>query len=165
MVLMRFLIALLALAGLVDSVLALRIHQQDPLSAPPCAVSEKWDCGRVNHSRYAVFPPETLFEDAGSKQVHIPVAWFGIVGYALIAVFAVANQLWLTLFSGFIGFGFAAYLSYLEARVIEKWCIYCVWSQALITAIVLCTIVALLLDRRRSRESRPVLDAGRVVSR
>ena len=150
---MRYLIALLALAGLIDSVLALRIHQQDPLSAPPCAVTEKWDCGAVNHSRYAVFPTESLFEDPASKTIHIPVAWFGILGYAAIIGLALFNRLWLTLGAGFVGFGFAAYLSYLEARVITKWCIYCVWSQALITAIVLCTLVALLLDRRRSGRS------------
>jgi len=57
---MRYLIVLLALAGLVDSVLALRIHMQDPSQAPPCAVTEKWDCGAVNHSRFAVFPAESF---------------------------------------------------------------------------------------------------------
>lgn len=147
---MRFLIALLALAGLVDSLLALRIHQQDPLAAPPCSVTEKWDCGAVNHSRYAVFPPEALFPDPADKTVHIPVAWFGIAGYALIAIFALARQFWLTLGSSLIGLGFAGYLSYLEARVIGKWCIYCVWSQAIILAILLATVVALSLQRRRS---------------
>lgn len=158
---MRFLIALLALAGLVDSLLALRIHQQDPLSAPPCAVTEKWDCGRVNHSRYAVFPPEALFPDPADKSIHIPVAVFGIVGYALLAVSALAKRYWLTLAGTLVGFGFAAYLSYLEWRVIDKWCIYCVWSQAIIAAILLCTITALLLDRRMAaRSSVAVAGAG-----
>lgn len=148
---MRFVIALLALAGLFDSFLALRVHQQDPTAAPPCAVTERWDCGRVNHSRYAVFPPESLFEEPGSKAVHVPVAWFGIAGYALIAVCALAGQFWLVLISSLVGFGFASYLSYLEAKVIEKWCIYCVWSQALITVILICTITGLVLQRRRTQ--------------
>ena len=162
MVMMRFLIALLALAGLVDSVLALRIHQQDPFAAPPCAVTEKWDCGAVNHSRYAVFPPEALFPDPADRSVHIPVAWFGIAGYALIAIFALARQFWLALGSSLIGLGFAGYLSYLEARVIGKWCIYCVWSQALILAILLGTVVALSLQRRRrSPASASPATAGR----
>jgi vitamin-K-epoxide reductase (warfarin-sensitive) len=144
---MRFLIALLAIAGIIDSSLALRIHYQDPSQAPPCAVTETWDCGAVNHSRFASFPP-TSFEETG-KHIHIPVALFGIIGYALIAGLALGNKLWLTLQAAEIGFGFAAFLSYMEAYVLEKWCIYCVWSQAIITAILLCTIIALAMRRKQ----------------
>ena len=146
---MRYLIVLLALAGIIDSALALRIHNQDPSTAPPCAVTERFDCGAVNHSRFAVFPPSSFDEDTASKKVHIPVALFGIIGYALIAVLALANRLWLTLQAAEIGFAFASFLSYMEAFVIEKWCIYCLWSQAIITAILLCSIVALLLQGRK----------------
>ena len=149
---MRYLIVLLALAGIIDSALALRIHNQDPSTAPPCAVTERFDCGAVNHSRFAVFPPSSFDEDPASKKVHIPVALFGIIGYALIAVLALANRLWLTLQAAEIGFAFASFLSYMEAFVIEKWCIYCLWSQAIITAILLCAIVALLLQGRKKRQ-------------
>ena len=149
---MRYLIVLLALAGIIDSALALRIHNQDPSTAPPCAVTERFDCGAVNHSRFAVFPPSSFDEDPASKKVHIPVALFGIIGYALIAVLALANRLWLTLQAAEIGFAFASFLSYMEAFVIEKWCIYCLWSQAIITAILLCSIVALLLRGRKRRQ-------------
>ena len=159
---MRFLIALLAIAGLIDSALALRIHYQDPNAAPPCAVSAHWDCGTVNHSRYAVFPPVTFDEAPGSNKVHIPVAIFGIVGYSLIAVLALANRLWLTLQAAEIGFFFAAFLSYMEAYVLEKWCIYCVYSQAFITAILLCTVIALILNRRRLPPS-PASPRARVL--
>ena len=148
---MRFLIALLALAGLFDSVLALRIHLQDPAAAPPCAVTERWDCGTVNHSRFSVFPPTSFDEAPNSKKVHVPVAILGIIGYGLIAVLALANQLWATLQAAEIGFAFAAFLTYMEAYVIEKWCIYCVYSQTIIAAILLCTIVALILQHRRKR--------------
>jgi uncharacterized membrane protein len=55
-----------------------------------------------------------------------------------------------------IGFAFAAFLSYMEAYVIEKWCIYCLWSMGLITAILLCSILALMLKHR----SRPRLSNG-----
>ena len=149
---MRFLIVLLALAGIIDSALALRIHYQDPSTAPPCAVTERFDCGAVNHSRFAVFPPSSFDEDPASKKVHIPVALFGIIGYALIAVLALANRLWFTLQAAEIGFAFASFLSYMEAFVIEKWCVYCLWSQAIITAILLCTIVALLLQSTKKRQ-------------
>ena len=148
---MRFLIALLAIAGIVDSALALRIHYQDPNAAPPCAVTEKFDCGAVNHSRFAVFPPPSFDEDPGSKKIHVPVAALGIAGYLLIGILALANRPWLTLQATEIGFGFAAFLSYMEAYVLEKWCIYCLWSQAIIAAILLCTIVWLILNHRQRR--------------
>lgn len=154
---MRFLIALLALAGLVVSVLALRIHMQDPNAAPPCAVTEKWDCGAVNHSRFAVFPAESFDEAPGSQKFHIPVATLGIIGYALIAVAALADKMWLTQMLAQIGFFCAAMLSYLEAFVIQKWCIYCVWSQTIIATILLCSIVALILKYRRSKLLRAVV--------
>ena len=147
---MRYLILLLALGGLIDSYLALRIHMQDPSQAPPCAVTEKWDCGAVNHSRFAVFPAESFDEAPGSKKFHIPVATLGIIGYALIGVAALAGRTWLTLQLAEIGFFCAAMLSYLEAFVIQKWCIYCVWSQGLIAAILLLSIVwAVMMHRQR----------------
>jgi len=48
---MRYLIVLLALAGAVVSVLALRVHYST--GTEPCDINERWDCGVVNHSRYA----------------------------------------------------------------------------------------------------------------
>ena len=157
---MRYLIALLALAGLLDSALALRIHYQDPNAAPPCAVTERWDCGTVNHSRFSEFPPRSFDETPGSKGVHVPVAILGIIGYGLIAVLALANQLWATLQAAEIGFAFAAFLTYMEAYVIQKWCKYCLWSQALTAAILACTVIALILQhrgrRRLQRSSIPV---------
>ena len=150
---MRVLIAVLCLAGLVVSVLALKVHNMDPGAAPPCAVNEHWDCGAVNHSRFAVFPPRTFDEapeNSGqpSKKLHIPVAIIGIAGYTLMLVLALLGRWWAVLQFAEIGFGAACFLSYLEAFVIEKWCIYCVWSQGLTTAIVLSTIVALILRKR-----------------
>jgi len=158
---MRFLIALLALAGVIDSGLALRIHFQDPSAAPPCAVTEKWDCGVVNHSRYAVFPAIGVDEPLDSKKLHIPVAAIGIFGYALIAVLALAKRLWLTLQAAEIGFACAAMLTYLEAYVMDKWCIYCLWSQGLITAILLLTIVALIVQHRRRKFEHSAVVATR----
>jgi vitamin-K-epoxide reductase (warfarin-sensitive) len=149
---MRFLIALLAIAGLVVSILALKVHNMDPSQAPPCAVSEHWDCGAVNHSRFAVFPPRSFDEDPHSKG-HIPVAVVGIIGYALLCLVALAGRLKILLFLAEGGFLCAGFLSYLEAFVMQKWCIYCVWSQGLMTTILLCTFLALILRRRASRRS------------
>ncbi len=154
---MRFLIALLAIAGIFDSCLALRIHYQDPAAAPPCAVTEKFDCGTVNHSRYADFPPRTFDDAVNSKGIHIPVAILGIIGYAFIAILALTKQYWLTLQASEIGFALAAFLSYLEAYVLEKWCIYCLYSMCIISAIVLLTIVTLVMNHLRNRKASVIL--------
>ncbi len=136
---MKYLVALLAVAGIVVSVMALRVHYMDPALAPPCAVTEKFDCGAVNHSRFAVFPPRTFDEDPKSGH-HIPVATLGIVGYALILVLVLMERWWLVFQAAQIGFLLAAFLSYIEAFVLEKWCIYCLWSQGIVSAILVVTI-------------------------
>jgi uncharacterized membrane protein len=147
---MKYLIALLAVAGIVVSSLAMHVHNMDPSAAPPCAVSEHWDCGTVNHSRYSWFPPKTIDEvfDPKPGAIHIPVALIGIVGYALIAIVALTGQLGIVLFLAGGGFLCAAYLSSVEEFVIHKWCIYCVWSQGIIAAILAVTLAAVLVRRR-----------------
>jgi uncharacterized membrane protein len=147
---MKYLVALLAVAGIVVSVMALRVHYMDPALAPPCAVTEKFDCGAVNHSRFAVFPPRTFDEDPKGGQ-HIPVAALGIAGYALIAVLALMGRWWLVFEAAQIGFLFAAFLSYIEAYVLEKWCIYCLWSQGLVTAILVLTVGVLIVRWLKGR--------------
>ena len=57
---MKYAIALLAVAGIVVSPMALHVHLMDRNAAPPCAVSEHWDCGTVGHSRYLVVPTQNL---------------------------------------------------------------------------------------------------------
>jgi uncharacterized membrane protein len=150
---MRGFVAALALAGLFVSVRALQVHYMDPGLAPPCAVNAQWDCGVVNHSRYAEFPPKTLDEDPASHKIHIPVAAIGIVGYTLMCLLALFGRWWILLQLAEIGFASACMLSYIEAFVMQKWCIYCVWSQGLVTAILLSTIVALVI-RWRTRPAR-----------
>ncbi len=149
---MRIVLAVLALSGVVVSVLALQVHYMDPSQAPPCGVSDHWDCGAVNHSRFAVFPPEPppSFGEAPAAPggIHIPVAVIGIAGYALMLVLALAGRFWILLQFAEIGFAAAAFLTYLEAFVIQKWCIYCLCSQGIVTALVLGTIVALILRHR-----------------
>jgi vitamin-K-epoxide reductase (warfarin-sensitive) len=77
----------------------------------------------------------------------------GIAGYALIAILALLGRLWIVLHLAEFGFMCACFLSYLEAFVMQKWCIYCVWSQSLMTAILLLTAVAVILRRRKQRRS------------
>lgn len=147
---MKYLVALLAVAGIVVSSMALHVHNMDPSQAPPCAVTEKFDCGAVNHSRFAVFPPRTFDEDPKGGH-HIPIATLGIVGYALIAILALTSQWWLTFQASLIAFMFAAFLSYIEAYILEKWCIYCLWSQGIAAAILLVTGFVLATRTIQSR--------------
>src|SRR5258707_9667985 len=141
---MKYLIVLLAIVGIVVSTMALRVHYMDPAQAPPCAVTEKFDCGAVNHSRFAVFPPRTFDEDPKAGY-HIPVAMLGILGYAAIGVVALMGRWWLVFEVAQGRFLFAAVLSYIEAFVLQKWCIYFLLSQGIITAILLLAAATLII--------------------
>ena len=132
---MRYLIVLLALAGITVSVLALRVHYSTDVQ--PCSINETWDCGIVNHSRYA--------EIAG-----IPVAALGVAGYAAIGLLALLRFSRLTAITAFLGFCFALYLSNVEANILHTWCLYCVISQATIAVIVLISLADVFWRRRHS---------------
>jgi vitamin-K-epoxide reductase (warfarin-sensitive) len=130
---MRYLIALLAVAGIVVSSLALRIHYS--MDAPPCDINAHWDCGIVNHSRYSA--------------IHgIPVAAIGICGYAAIAMLALFRRHRLLLIASLAGLAFALYLTSIEARILEIWCLYCVISQTIIALITLLSIAAVIRSRK-----------------
>jgi uncharacterized membrane protein len=129
---MRYLIALLAVAGIVASTLALRIHYS--MDAPPCDINAHWDCGIVNHSRYSVI-------------YGIPVAAIGMAGYAVIAILALLRRTRLTLLASLAGLAFALYLTSIEARILQIWCLYCVISQTIIALITLLSIAAAFRSR------------------
>jgi vitamin-K-epoxide reductase (warfarin-sensitive) len=121
----RYLLAILAIAGSVVSVLALRVHYST--ESAPCSINEKWDCGIVNHSPYAVM-------------YGVPVAAFGIAGYLLIGILALLRRRSLLLVATLIGLAFALYLTQIEARVLGVWCLYCVISQGIIAMLTLLAI-------------------------
>ena len=50
-----------------------------------------------------------------------------------------------------IGFFCAGMLSYLEAFVIQKWCIYCVWSQIFIASCLVLSIAWAVMNHRQRR--------------
>ncbi len=119
---MRSLIALLALAGVVVSILALRVHYST--GTEPCSINEKWDCGIVNHSPFAEID-------------HVPVAVIGIAGYLALAGLALARRRFLVFLAALAGLGFALRLTFIEEFALGAWCVYCVISQALIALITL----------------------------
>jgi len=111
---MRFAIALAALAGVVVSTLALRVHYST--ETEPCSINEKWDCGIVNRSPY-------------SEIATFPVAAFGIAGYLALAVLTLARRRVPVAVLAVVGLVFAFYLSHIERDVLRVWCLYCVISQ------------------------------------
>ncbi|MGA2084711.1 MAG: vitamin K epoxide reductase family protein [Terracidiphilus sp.] len=122
---MRYLIAILALAGVAVSALALRVHYC--ADTEPCSINEKWDCGIVNHSPFA-------------EVLHIPVAAIGIAGYLALAGLALARQRFLLFLAALAGLGFALRLTFIEEYVLQVWCLYCVISQAVIALIALLSL-------------------------
>lgn len=122
---MRYLLALLACVGIVVSALALRVHYSTETA--PCSINEKWDCGIVNHSPYAVM-------------YGVPVAALGIAGYLLMLVLALLRRRSWLLVVTLVGMAFALYLTHIEASVLGVWCLYCVISQGIIAAMTLLAI-------------------------
>lgn len=119
---MRLLMAFLALAGLIISGLALHVHYSNDVQ--PCDINAHWDCGVVNHSRYAEIQ-------------HIPVAAIGIAGYLALCLLSLLRRRGLVLLGSLVGLGFSLYLTNIEAHKLEVYCLYCVISQGIIALITL----------------------------
>jgi uncharacterized membrane protein len=117
---MRYLIALLALAGVVVSALALQVHYST--ATAPCDINAKWDCGIVNHSPFA-------------EILHIPVAAIGIAGYLAMAGLALARRRRFLAGVALAALAFSLYLTYIEKYVLEVYCVYCVTSLGIIVVI------------------------------
>ena len=122
MKIVRYVIALLALAGVVVSILALRVHYST--GTEPCSINEKWDCGTVNHSPFA-------------EIAHMPVAAIGILGYLVLAGLALMRQRFLVFLAALVGLGFALHLASIEEYALGVWCVYCAISLAIIALITL----------------------------
>jgi vitamin-K-epoxide reductase (warfarin-sensitive) len=162
---MRWLIAFLALAGMVAAILARKEHYRTE-GQSPCSVNERWDCGAVNKSRFAsiggVFDKltnrNTIPSDDAKPRFEaireIPVADVGIAGYILLGLLALIRRWRLLVAAAILAFVFSCYLAYIEKYILEKWCIYCVISLGMITAIMLLSLIALGMDWRRSRRAR-----------
>jgi vitamin-K-epoxide reductase (warfarin-sensitive) len=133
----RYVLIVLAIFGIVVSALALREHYRTEGDSP-CSINERWDCGIVNHSPYAML--------AG-----LPVAAIGMFGYFLMALLAGLRAYRVVLAIALVGLGFSLYLAHIEARVLGVWCIYCVISLGDISLITLLALIATVLGMRSSR--------------
>jgi uncharacterized membrane protein len=133
-------VAVLSLTGVVVSAVSLQRHYAKSATSF-CDVAEKFNCDIVNRSEYSAL--------AG-----IPVAGIGVVGYGVLFALSTflrsrgdtVNQLLGAAIAGLI---FALYLTYIEARVLDTWCILCLFSLSLISAIsLLATVVKVTKGRR-----------------
>jgi vitamin-K-epoxide reductase (warfarin-sensitive) len=132
---MRFVLVLLAIIGFVASGLALREHYRT--DASPCSINERWDCGIVNHSPFAVL--------AG-----VPVAAIGMAGYALLALLALKRAYRLFLVAALAGLAFSLYLTHVEAHILGVWCVYCVASLAVISLLSLLSLGTIAVSRTKN---------------
>jgi vitamin-K-epoxide reductase (warfarin-sensitive) len=137
---MKYVLVLLATLGIIASSLALREHYRTEGDSP-CSINERWDCGIVNHSPYAML--------AG-----IPVAVLGIAGYLLIGALAWRRAFRLLLAAALIGLAFSLYLARIEAHVLGVWCIYCVVSLGDISLITVLALGITLASLARKPSER-----------
>src|SRR5512133_3716289 len=107
---MRYVFMLLAICGIVVSALALREHYREDQS--PCSINDKWDCGIVNKSQFAVI---------------------GMAGYLLMGVLGAMRKYRILFSATIVGLIFSLYLTRIEWKVLEVWCIYCVISLGIIS--------------------------------
>jgi vitamin-K-epoxide reductase (warfarin-sensitive) len=128
-------IAVLALAGIAVSSLALQNHYAKSASSY-CDLGESFNCDIVNRSTYSV-------------ALGLPVALIGIIGYAMLLALstlyrAKAETPAMLLIAALGGLAFALYLTYVEAFVLAVWCLLCLTSLVLILSITLLSSVMVL---------------------
>ena len=132
-------IAVLSLAGVVDSAIALQRHYAKS-ATDFCDFNQKFSCDIVNRSEQ-------------STVAGIPVAAIGVAGYAALFLL---STFWKSrsdtplrlLAASLLGLAFALYLTYVEAYVLDTWCILCLTSLALISLVSVLAIVLKVQDAK-----------------
>jgi vitamin-K-epoxide reductase (warfarin-sensitive) len=121
-----FLISLVAVAGIAVSSLSL-YHHFAKSKTSYCDFGESFNCDVVNRSQY-------------SSIAGIPVAVLGMAGYGVILLLATWYRRSLETpgmlaVASLAGTAFALYLTYLEAFVLQAYCILCLSSLVMIVTI------------------------------
>jgi vitamin-K-epoxide reductase (warfarin-sensitive) len=119
-------IATLALAGIVVSSVSLH-HHYGTSQTTYCDFGQSFNCDIVNRSVYSTI-------------LGVPDALIGIFGYAGLLALATVYRAKseapaILLIASVAGLSFALYLTYIEAFVLDTWCILCLSSLTLITLI------------------------------
>lgn len=129
------LVAILSVAGMAVSAISLQRHYAKS-TTQFCELGQKFSCDVVNRSEYSTI-------------IGIPVAGVGIAGYGVLLILSTFRRAHpdtpnLALCTAVAGFVFALYLTYIEAYVLQTWCILCLISLGLISLITLLTSVTKL---------------------
>jgi len=105
-------------------------------------------CSKVQNSSYG-------------KLLGVPVSVPGVALYVALAGLTAAwlveyrglTTVWLTaaFYGSLGGFLFSGYLTYLEAFVIDAWCIYCIVSASIMTVLAAAWTTLLVIELRRRR--------------
>lgn len=132
---MRYVLIILALLGIAASSLALREHYRTYGDAP-CDINDRWDCGIVNHSPYAMFHG-------------VPVADIGIAGYFLLGILALKRMYKIMLVLAVPALAFSLYLAHIEKDVLGVWCLYCAISLGTISLMVVLLVVTVAMQSIR----------------
>lgn len=145
---MRLSLIIIMAAGLIGLAAAgySLAHHYDAASGAFCTLNETFDCDVVNRGPY-------------SEMYGVPVALFGVLGYVFLLAAAAMKWKWREdrMLSGFLvlasagGFAFSAYLSSIEAFVLDTWCLLCLTSQASIFIILIASLVIALREWRKRR--------------
>jgi len=125
---MKYVLVLLAMLGIAVSSLALREHYRTYGEAP-CDINDRWDCGIVNHSPYAIIQG-------------VPVAMIGIAGYLLLGILTLRRAYRVMLALAVPALAFSLYLARIEAHVLGVWCVYCVISLGTISLMTVVLSIA-----------------------
>src|SRR6266496_379558 len=136
---MKYVFLILALLGIVVSSLALR-EKYRPYGESPCDINDRWDCGIVNHSPYAVF-------------YGVPVAVIGIAGYLLLGALALRRFYRSMLVLAVPALAFSFYLASIEQYKLGVWCLYCAISLgtiSLMTLLLVATAAAKIFRKSSS---------------
>jgi vitamin-K-epoxide reductase (warfarin-sensitive) len=134
-------IAIFSAAGIVVSGVSLQRHYAKSATSF-CEFGEKFNCDIVNRSEY-------------SSIMGIPVAAIGIAGYGLLLALSTCYRsrpetgTRLLMFAS-TGLAFALYLTYIEAQVLNTWCVLCLISLGIITMITALTAIVKVRFARHS---------------
>lgn len=131
---LRVALAVVALAGLgLSGYLTYIRFSGDDLACPVGG-----SCATVQESQYA-------------ELIGIPVPVLGLLGYAgLLLAAALPGPLGraLGLFTAMVSFGFSAWLTAVEAFILEAWCAWCVGSAILVTLSLVLTVARVIVGNR-----------------
>ncbi|MGH9511673.1 MAG: vitamin K epoxide reductase family protein [Terriglobales bacterium] len=134
-------IALLSAAGMALSMVSLQHHYVSSTTSF-CDFGANFNCDIVNRSIY-------------SEIFGVPVALIGLLGYAALLTFALfyrksEDAPVFLVAASFAGLAFALYLTYIEAFVLDVWCVLCLSSLGLILAVAFLSAMLMWYSQLRS---------------